>query len=81
MDKLEDVIELLESVKNWTDPVSDEHPFGTVDYMQIDSAIEFLRGLTLREADALVLMCCCSSSNVSAFCPTHGATATGRSLR
>jgi hypothetical protein len=36
---------------------------------------------TMREADALTVMCCCSSENVSAFCPTHGANATGRSLR
>ena len=40
---IKDVIELLESIKNWTDPISDEHPFGTVDYMQIDEAITALR--------------------------------------
>jgi hypothetical protein len=53
MDKAEDVIELLESVKNWTDPVSDEHPFGTVDYMQMDAAIEFLRGMQINAIDEI----------------------------
>jgi hypothetical protein len=49
MEKIEDVIELLEAVKKFR--VNDELPFNTVDYMQIDSAIEFLSRLTTHAAD------------------------------
>lgn len=64
MEKIEDVIELLEAVKGFR--VNDELPFGTVDYMQIDSAIEFLRRLTKRSPDArsaLRVPCTCGQDD------------------
>ena len=46
---IQDVIDLLQYIHDWRDPVTDCHPFGTIDYMQIEDAIKLLQS-TLSKA-------------------------------
>lgn len=79
MEKIEDVIELLESVKGFR--VNDELPFGTVDYMQIDSAIEFLSRPTPLAVDACPFCVAGFDPNFEGFVPCTACDGTGRATK